>query len=316
MRDPDVLTVGLFRIFCQNVNRNSLLLESILVSSIDGFDIIFIQEPPWRLVRHAPSGSNSEGEPVIRTIIHPDWGLLIHKSDLHNEGADNPRVAVYIHKCLKGLKPGYRQDLIDHHDILVFSLGWGEDLKLLANVYSDDQHTAICLLYEQTMNWPNLFFMGGDFNCRHHSWDPQGPVPNVHADQLESAATHLRLTQGTPVEEGPTHFPYNPLLEPTVINLVYIPEELSLKVNHSICPDIRGSSDHAPLLMELPTLDFEVTKYKCYLKPDTPEYTSWMKDVSDILATLGQPVPWLSGGNQRGGPGHVDGFLQGVGLPC
>jgi len=73
-------------------------------------------------------------------------------------------VVVYIHKCLKGLWPGYRWDLLDHQDVLVFSLGWGKDLKLLANVYSDDQHTAICLLYKQTMDWPNLF-MGGDFNC-------------------------------------------------------------------------------------------------------------------------------------------------------
>jgi len=93
------------------------------------------------------------------------------------------------------------------------------------------------------------------------------------------------------VEEGPTHFPYNPLLEPTVIDLVYIPEELSLRVRHHICPDIRGTSDHAPLLSELPTPDFEVTKYKCYLKPDTPAYMSWMKEVSEVLATLGDAAP-------------------------
>ena len=118
-------------------------------------------------LRHAPSGTNPEGEPVIGTTIHLDWSLIVRKSDLRNEGADNPRVAVYVHKRLKGLRPGYRRDLIDHRDILVFSLGWGEDLKLLANVYSDDQHTAIRLLYERTMDWPQLFFMGGDFNCRH-----------------------------------------------------------------------------------------------------------------------------------------------------
>jgi len=116
MRDPDALAVGSFRIFCQNVNRKVTLLESILASFIDDFGIIFIQEPPWRLVRHALSGSNSEGELVIGTTIHPDWGLIICKSDLHNEGADKSRVAVYVHKCLKGLHPGYCRDLIDHRD--------------------------------------------------------------------------------------------------------------------------------------------------------------------------------------------------------
>jgi len=193
MRDLDVLAVGLFRIFCQNVNRNVTLLESILASSIDDFNIIFIQEPPWRLIRHAPLGSSPEGEPVFGTVIHLDWGLIICKSDLQNEGADNPRVAVYVYKHLKGLWPGYCWHLLDHQDILIFSLGWGEDLKLLANVYLNDQHTAIQLLYEQMMDWPNLFFMRGDFNCRHCSWDPWGLVTNVHADRLELAATCLGL---------------------------------------------------------------------------------------------------------------------------
>ena len=128
-------------------------------------------------------------------------------------------------------------------------------------------------------------------------------MTNVHADQLESAATCLGLVHGTPVEEGPTHFPYNPLLKPTVINLVYVPEELSLRVRHHICPDIRGSSDHAPLLSELPTPDFEVMKYKCYLKPNTPEYTSWMKDVSETLAALGDALP-------PGTPGEIDDVVQ------
>jgi len=128
-------------------------------------------------------------------------------------------------------------------------------------------------------------------------------VTNVHADWLELAATRLGLAQSIPVEEGPTHFPYNPLLEPTVIDLVYIPEELSLRVHHHICPDIRGTSDHTPLLSELPTPDFEFTKYKCYIKPDTPAYTSWIKDMSAVLAALGDKPP-------PGTPVEIDDVVQ------
>jgi len=98
MRDLDALAVGSFRIFCQNVNRNVMLLESILASSVDDFDIIFIQEPPWRLVRSALSGTSPEDEPVIRTAIHLDWALIIRKSDFRHEGADNPQVTMYVHK--------------------------------------------------------------------------------------------------------------------------------------------------------------------------------------------------------------------------
>ena len=108
------------------------------------------------------------------------------------------------HKQLKGLRPGYCQDLIDYWDILIFFLGWGEDLLLLANIYSDEQYSAICLLYEQMMNWPNLFFMGGDFNCRHQSWDLRGLVMNIHAARLEAVAMHLGLSRCLPEVEGPT----------------------------------------------------------------------------------------------------------------
>ena len=104
-------------------------------------------------------------------------------------------------------------------------------------------------------------------------------------------ATCLGLTRGTPKVAGPTHFPYNVQLEPTVIDLVYVLMELSLRVMHQIHPEIRGTSDHAPLLSKFPTPNFEVTKYKCYLKPDTPEYISWMKDVSEVLATLRDAPP-------------------------
>jgi len=133
----------------------------MLASAINNFDIIFIQELPWQLMRHAPSGFSVERDPVIGTTIHPDWGPIVINLDLQNEGVDNPMVAVYVHKCLKGLRPSYYWDIIDHWGILVFSLGWGKDLLLLANVYSDKQHTMICLLYEWMIEWPSLFFMGG-----------------------------------------------------------------------------------------------------------------------------------------------------------
>ena len=60
-------------------------------------------------------------------------------------------------------------------------------------------------------------------------------------------------------------------------------------------------------MSELPTPDFEVTKYKCYLKPDTPEYMSWMKDVSEVLAALGDaPSP--------GTPEEVDDVVQAMSM--
>jgi len=65
------------------------------------------------------------------------------------------------------------------------------------------------------------------------------------------------------VEESPTHFLYNPLFEPTVIDLVYILEELSLRVHHHIRLDIRGMSDHALLLSEHKIQVLYQTRHSC-----------------------------------------------------
>jgi len=48
------------------------------------------------------------------------------------------------------------------------------------------------------------------------------------ATNSTSVAMHLGLSRCLPEVEGPTHFPYNKQLEPTVIDLLFIPTELSL----------------------------------------------------------------------------------------
>jgi hypothetical protein len=93
---------------------------------------------------------------LVAGITHPD----------RNESRDQfPWVAVYFHNRLKGLRPSYRRDLIDHRDIIVFSLGMGDDIIFLVNMYSDRNHSAIHILSEDAMDWPDLHIMGGDFNC-------------------------------------------------------------------------------------------------------------------------------------------------------
>jgi hypothetical protein len=54
------------RIFSQNVNRNYGYMDSLLSSEeLDLYDLLFIQEPPWKHIRTAPSTSSPEGEDII-----------------------------------------------------------------------------------------------------------------------------------------------------------------------------------------------------------------------------------------------------------
>jgi hypothetical protein len=50
---------------------------------------------------------------------------------------------VYFSNRIANLHPGLHRDLVDHRDILLFSLGLGGDTLFYANVYSDIQHNAI-----------------------------------------------------------------------------------------------------------------------------------------------------------------------------
>jgi hypothetical protein len=182
---------------------------------------------------------------------------------------------VYFNIRIASLRPTYKQDLFDHRDVLLFSLGMGGDAQLFANVYSDKQHVAIRALYEDVVAIPRLHLMCGDFNVRHIDWDPLGPATNTHAEHLTAIANTVGLHLSTPVEAGPTHFPYNEYLTPTVIDLFFIPAELSLTVRHEIHADMRGTSDHTPLTVMLPGPGSQVPVTRWAIKARSDEEAAY-----------------------------------------
>src|SRR5882757_3837649 len=249
------------RIFCQNVNRNYGYMDTLLASLYDEYDLLFIQEPPWRLIRSAPSSASHDGEDVIGHPNSPNWGSIHRPSGLDNP----PRVLVYFNTRIAALRPTYRRDLIDHRHILLFSLGLGK-----APRSTQTPITQMCR----------------DFNIRHASWDPLGPEVCVHADRLIAVADALDLTLSTPVEEGPTHFPFNEDLTPTVIDLMFVPFMISLTTEHEILSEMRGTSDHAPLVVTLPGPDSEVPVTRWTIVPGSDEESAYRGDVLTALGSL------------------------------
>jgi hypothetical protein len=55
-----------FSFFSFNVNKNYLYMETLLVhlSLQKKVDVIFLQEPPWRTIRHTPSVKSKKGKEV------------------------------------------------------------------------------------------------------------------------------------------------------------------------------------------------------------------------------------------------------------
>ena len=103
-----------------NIQKNSLYTSVLLESLKDSnYDILFLQEPPWGIVRKAPSSSSKDGDPVIGAPTHPDWLQVVRPPS----GGEHPRVLAYVHNRLKGFRPPGSYRSPRHLDCL--TLCWG-----------------------------------------------------------------------------------------------------------------------------------------------------------------------------------------------
>ena len=108
------------RILSQNVYKNYEHVDYLLEHYKDIYDVLFIQEPPWRTIRRTISTVDPEGDPVVGAPKHPDWLTVVRVPP----GPDSPppRVLGYVHNRLARLHPAMRRDVVDHQDILLVTL--------------------------------------------------------------------------------------------------------------------------------------------------------------------------------------------------
>ncbi|PPQ95148.1 hypothetical protein CVT25_013295, partial [Psilocybe cyanescens] len=144
------------RILSFNCAKSSLSVETILEHFVLAYDIVFIQEPPWRFVRTALSTSRKSGDNVIGAPLHPAWLPMVRNP----EPDTRPRVMAYASNRLKEFRPSMRRNLIDHCDMLILSLFVNGQSYNLMNVYSDETHMA-ALLAEEAASLPPFIYMGG-----------------------------------------------------------------------------------------------------------------------------------------------------------
>ena len=70
-------TTDMIRIYSQNVQKNYVLVNSLLETQKDLYDILFIQEPPWNFICFALSTTTPRGDEVVSALIHPDWTQVV-----------------------------------------------------------------------------------------------------------------------------------------------------------------------------------------------------------------------------------------------
>jgi len=104
--------------FSQNVWKNNLLTNAILEAQID-FNIIFIQEPPWSIIRFISSSSNKEGEELVGIPNHSNW-IIFSRNPTNSQ--DLPRVITYINTRISFLHFSLYKDIFNHRDISFIQL--------------------------------------------------------------------------------------------------------------------------------------------------------------------------------------------------
>ena len=90
------------RVLSFNVARNFLLVDSLLNICVNEYDIIFLQEPAWQVIRMAPSTVSREGDDVIGAPRHPMWTMMVRPPD----PGVTPRVMAYVSTRLVAIVKG------------------------------------------------------------------------------------------------------------------------------------------------------------------------------------------------------------------
>ncbi|KDR65194.1 hypothetical protein GALMADRAFT_82154, partial [Galerina marginata CBS 339.88] len=242
-RTPDEI-----RVLTYNVAKNLLALDVCLTTLVEIYDVIFVQEPPWRVVRQAPSPTSRKGEDVIGTSNHPAWTPMF----CPQPAGMAPRCIAFVSKGLVLLRPSLRRDLIDSRDIVLISLYSGRDIFNIMGVYSDADHTAIKLLAEKAHSLPPLAYMGGDFNCHSSEWDPDCRSHGTTAISLLDTASSVGLELAILSNPGPTFISHNPDLRPSVIDLVFVPPAQAVSLTTCLEPELKMRSDHVPISSFVP----------------------------------------------------------------
>ena len=206
------------KFFLQNVHKNNFIINTILEVN-HNFNIIFIQELSWTIIRSIPCSENCEGVPLVEVPNHPNWLTFARESDLVN---DFPRVVIYVNIRLSSLYFSLQKDIINHKNILLVSFFNNNKNFWIMNIYSDSSHSALKYLKDSETNIQNLIIMTGNFNIWDSIWDPSFPHHTSISDDLIIIANSFNLELSVPTNSVPTRYSDNVVELNLVIDLMFL----------------------------------------------------------------------------------------------
>jgi len=270
------------KIFSQNAHKNSLITNTILETQ-NHFDIILIQELLWSEIQKIPSTSNCEGEPLMGTCHNPNWIMFAR---IPSDNNDFPRVISYVNICLSSFRFLLCKDIFNHHDINLISFLNNSVCHYILNIYSDSSHSALKYLKDTEVNINNVLLMTGDFNIRDSLWDPSFHFYSSISDDLIMIADSFDFFLSSPTNLCPTRYSDTAGESNSIINLMFLQHRSQELDKHSILPDLRLSSDHTPLSINIPIVEEIIHMSKLTIIPKSDQETKFIKDVISSFKLL------------------------------
>ncbi|EIW61498.1 uncharacterized protein TRAVEDRAFT_115375, partial [Trametes versicolor FP-101664 SS1] len=272
----------------QNVNHSPqhthLLLEQCAARDVD---VVCIQEPWYGPIRPIPSASpagpaeRTDDNMLYGTQLHPAWTLVEPRKDA--------RVVCHVSRKLSNAVLSLDPN-VSHRDCMILLLRLDPTLDPLAilNIYNDAQNHAIEYLTDNAQRLPVIDVAGGDYNTHSRVWDPDYP-PDSAARSGEVLELHAHL--GLRLLSPPgihTHFPHRHALRPTVIDLIWVPNDRPHQLyTIEVAADERGLSDHAVIHVEIPAPLWSLDG-----APGIPPKSEEEQEfVADVCAAVQQRLP-------------------------
>ena len=154
------------------------------------------------------------------------------------------------------------------------------------NVDSDSSHSTIKYLKDTEVNFNNLLIITGDFNIHDSLWDPSYNFHSSISNDLFMIADSFDLNLSVPINQVPTRYSDNANDLNSVIDLMSLQNNFSGIISHSIHPDWRLTSDHAPLTVTISISKEHIPTHKRTLIRNSVEEREFIKEVITSFAKI------------------------------
>ena len=154
------------------------------------------------------------------------------------------------------------------------------------NIYSDSSHSVLKYFKDTEVKIDNILLMTGDFNIRDSLWDLSIPHYSSISDDLIIIADSFNLALLMLINPCPTRYSNTAGEANSVIDLMFLCYGSRELDRHSIHPNSRLSSDHAPLSINISIDEEIVCTSKLSISQKSKQETAFVKKVILDLKNL------------------------------